>query len=582
MKTKKLWLILSLILQTIFCQANTGGEEDKNEKKDSIGFSHQRVYTIDFNTGMISPEGLPFDVPFIITGMVPKEVIAVKLAYRSYKNPDKLNIDEGCCDDTVSSVKLCSWKRNMFTKDNDSGMFFIEVPPLAPNKYYKFDFTFTRLPDSSELKKFSDHFEMTMWNKWNSNYYNLLSNKDAQKSLMQEVKKSTDRYVFDYYQRKNLEIGQPEFDKHTVESIFNEVEFSVLMDNYKENWASFQDQNRLNVMLGKLQAITQNPFLSEALKEGPDTLFADSVKTAFTGLLDLRTRNPLFQAGIIRGITELFSEEDAAIALDSSAENNVTVLNILRRNLLKSQSKFSSLRKYLSAHCRFNPKKFASVVKNKMESNLTLLLVQLDEIDVEFRTVITFLDRMLLMRKQAISCFQYEEYIKEIVRVRVPVYLTSNADFVTRSEWYLTFDAGVAAYMMSNKTFGNNYNVVPYFGVNFNLRPLNRQKHYSLCDFRSLCQTVSLTLGVTATSVENDDFGVKNLFNGYTLVSGIGIRLSDYIRLSAGSIWMKKKTSYPLKDIYNLHPYGYIALSIDLDIYRHYEKIRNDYFKFNK
>lgn len=173
----------------------------------------------------------------------------------------------------------------------------------------------------------------------------------------------------------------------------------------------------------------------------------------------------------------------------------------------------------------------------------------------------------------------------------------TSADFKTRTKWFVTADIGLALI-----PFGDDFNtsVVPYFGANFNLRPVNRQAHYGLFAsgkmrrrlrylgpvkdgkfrtepfFKKLYKATSIVVGFTTVDINGSEGERSDLMQiggqNLNLLTGWGIRLTDAVRFSAGVVWTNKinttpatPTSAEITDT-ELKRYPYFSLSFDLDV----------------
>jgi len=143
---------------------------------------------------------------------------------------------------------------------------------------------------------------------------------------------------------------------------------------------------------------------------------------------------------------------------------------------------------------------------------------------------------------------------------------TSTAEFVTRGEWYITADLGMAFVLLNP----NNL-IRPYLGVNFNFFPINRQANYSLVkfigtkDYRDILKGMSAVVGLSVLSFGSKD-PYADLFGATSLLTGLGFRLTDGVRFSYGRFWMYEKDPNPLLNRKTLTTAPYFSLSLDWDL----------------
>ncbi len=169
---------------------------------------------------------------------------------------------------------------------------------------------------------------------------------------------------------------------------------------------------------------------------------------------------------------------------------------------------------------------------------------------------------------------------------------TTTNNFMTRAEYYISADFGLAGmyFGVPGTDDWGLKTIQPYLGVNFNLFPINRQAHYNLlgtsyrdgrytggnfCAYwKNVFRGSSIVLGMTNRNVGFDVYGnnddVKSLWDGTNIIlmTGYGVRLSDYFRITVGTSWYRYRESIsPFADQqYKLAAGFYFSLSADLDV----------------
>ena len=140
---------------------------------------------------------------------------------------------------------------------------------------------------------------------------------------------------------------------------------------------------------------------------------------------------------------------------------------------------------------------------------------------------------------------------------------TSTDEYVTRGQYYISADLGLAWISMKNETG----TVQPYLGVNFNLFPINKQAHYNLMT-KNWLRGTSIMLGATINRDDEKMVYHRNILSSnVTLLTGVGLRLSDFSRITAGVVWTEAKTSAnPIVDNYKLAASPFVSLSLDMDV----------------
>lgn len=160
---------------------------------------------------------------------------------------------------------------------------------------------------------------------------------------------------------------------------------------------------------------------------------------------------------------------------------------------------------------------------------------------------------------------------EEVLSFDLNVSTATSAEFVARSEWYITGDVGLGYVCYQNNAskglkFGD---FQPYYGLNFNFLPVNRQRNYSLFSKNVYWpKLLSFVVGLTFAPQANASEGRVDLFKKASMVTALGLHISDQVRINPGVMWTKFTPSNPLTGTRNeLSASFFISLSIDLDVY---------------
>ncbi|MCT4587497.1 MAG: hypothetical protein N4A71_06715 [Carboxylicivirga sp.] len=128
--------------------------------------------------------------------------------------------------------------------------------------------------------------------------------------------------------------------------------------------------------------------------------------------------------------------------------------------------------------------------------------------------------------------------------------------------------------------FGNSdmtYFLRPYLGVNISFRPINKNQRISQIQNRTIWHSLSWTLGLTLGSIENEEF--DDLFGGMTFVTGVGIRVHRFIRVTPGFSLFKEKDINPLISESTLEIAPFVSISFDLDVSNNVQKFYGKIYK---
>jgi hypothetical protein len=187
----------------------------------------------------------------------------------------------------------------------------------------------------------------------------------------------------------------------------------------------------------------------------------------------------------------------------------------------------------------------------------------------------------------------FESKLKVLVKQQFTNYLIIDINtlstFKIRAKWYFCPDVGIAVVVNT----GIGARIVPYYGLNFSFLPINREAHYSLFSMKNRVtpdcsllyrfgQSLSFVAGVTMLSTENYmDDKWRGVIGNYGMVTGLGLRLNDFLRVCGGVIWMKLKDENPTINTMKLSAPFFFSLSLDLDVVGYIERIAEN-VKLNK
>jgi hypothetical protein len=146
---------------------------------------------------------------------------------------------------------------------------------------------------------------------------------------------------------------------------------------------------------------------------------------------------------------------------------------------------------------------------------------------------------------------------------RVVLAGSTTGSFATQHKNYVSADTGLA-YTPELDEFPT------YVGTNIYFRPVNKAAPLNLFgpffSRESLGRRVSVTIGLTAQGVGDDGKTRKDLFNSQSLVLGIGARMTNSVRLTAGSLVFLETDPNPLVDDDSVAVTPFLSISFDIDV----------------
>lgn len=134
-------------------------------------------------------------------------------------------------------------------------------------------------------------------------------------------------------------------------------------------------------------------------------------------------------------------------------------------------------------------------------------------------------------------------------------------NFETRSKLQITPDFGYVAYGFANGFSG----FTPYVGFHINFRYIDKDIPFNLYPNKNIWHRLSFMTGWTLVSV-SENGKRSDFFTKSSLLTGVGFRFTNAIRLTMGSMWFYRDDPNPIIEQKKLSTAFFTGLSIDLDI----------------
>lgn len=542
--------------------------------------------------GQLFNEVLPFDVPFIMYGNVPQGVTTLQVrcwklntSDAEKKKKEKTKIGEPT---TLTAAKMASepdgncWPggplvwNNTINPTATAPSFRLLVPRLEAESYYTFKFSYQKKVTADQAKAFEQQAQQVVSRVlWGDPALNprITSNEDLPVSggplSDSELHAIYDELVAALKQITGADqVVQPGslFSEGTD---FSEVaqEFNVLLRPIREDQGKITDaitdyrdavananrrlvQLRGDPTLAKLQAaltaqaatdssvqhfantvsaalaVPDLPVLTQDNRKDPDTL-SSFVKTSATAVTDASTKLAALADLLAAKLTDANGAPAAWIEpLVTSSALTTADLDALKAMGDPRGTAGSAARLAASA---------GSVLQNRLQRELD--------------------DRTTAVKGVA---GQYRTQVEGIAVLAG----STTGDLATEQKNYVSADTGLA-YAPEIDEFPT------YVGTNIYFRPVN--KSAPLDQFgpffsrESLSRRVSVTIGLTAQGI-GDGKTRKDLFNSQTLVLGFGARMTNSIRLTAGSLVFLETDPNPLVNDDTVAVTPFISLSFDIDV----------------
>lgn len=139
-------------------------------------------------------------------------------------------------------------------------------------------------------------------------------------------------------------------------------------------------------------------------------------------------------------------------------------------------------------------------------------------------------------------------------------------DFKTRSKFRIVPDFGlIAAFTNTPVDFRSGTTFAPYLGFHINFRPINKDIPFRLVRYKTVAHRLSFMAGLTLTSIKSENQR-EDLFGSRSLVTGLGFRMSNAVKIAVGGLWYKALDTNPLLDNKKTSVAPFIGVSFDLEI----------------
>ncbi|WP_445454633.1 hypothetical protein [Flavobacterium sp. 25HG05S-40] len=141
----------------------------------------------------------------------------------------------------------------------------------------------------------------------------------------------------------------------------------------------------------------------------------------------------------------------------------------------------------------------------------------------------------------------------------------SYLNFETRNKVLLTPDFGVVTSAFSNKGKDLEYGIVPYLGFHINLMAVDKDLPFKSYK-KNWKQYCSIMVGWSLVNMQKENERA-NFFEKSSLLTGVGLRLSNVIRITGGTQWLfdlrKDSNNVESRKLYGT---PFIGLSFDLNV----------------
>lgn len=587
---KYLFIPLFLLMLCGFTVQALAGTNDTNTIK------------IDVASGKLTPAVLPFHVPFILEGEVGYEIDSMFITF--VEVPDKeigkvcrvcdttiflcagieYELRDACTKKTYKAFNTCVWKKKTAKEKDVPVAFQFEIKPLKANTNYKLCVhVFRKIPTEAAVYKIANDII-------SKNVSSLFTKEDNYADLDQKVQQlfsdtclgriqeNITKNIKELYKTDILIISPLLNDRKELKELLLSNPFISKLRAFDDTYSRFNNNikntDSLLILLNR-QSTTITALLGKQKSIGftaADTLLLFKLKTqhqnkALMGFEGSVVKLQNLNAG---SVLELDSTKRKALLEQMvSCFKQAEALQQKLNDFLDKNKDSKKVLKTLGIP-RTDIDTFASSISSYRYAmgQQIATLNNLNKSDKEFKAA-RFFDR-------------FDIRIHSDVSISMPV--SGLADFKTRASWYIVPDLGFALSFANNLQTGLH----PYYGVNFNLGPVNRDAHYSILkigynnlpDHRMLLRSFSVVLGVTTNKVSIPEERISGYFDNNTSpLAGMGIRINNFVRITGGVVFMRQAEINPLLTNTNTIAQPFVAFSIDAELRTIAGKFIETFFK---
>ncbi|MCE3226986.1 MAG: hypothetical protein K0S32_1537 [Bacteroidetes bacterium] len=576
--------------------------------KRRIGTEMYDSVEVNLMYGTIPKKYIPFDVPFRLTGSIDTTIMEIEVSYVDVSDLSCKQCIPCSCDPVASNAKaettkdtskkgeevndeglpkckkICPWQRHYF--NNKGTRFSIGIPALKPNREYAFFFSFKRKLLPSEKKYLISKARETIV----ATAFTLSSNSDNNPKSLDSYMRSAEDKLWGITKAFLSTVNKSITDNDRKNSIFSNdndlfeecASVSVIKGKFDEqfkeiSYFSSKDRPKFDDLKSVLESTKVLEILStaEATTGVNSQLIADSKtlksfsarssdKSKLAEEVKIATMSvPMYTAAVKNQIQFVLLPHSWAdtvsykVYLTTAIEN----MDFFQRfqvgiNLLLSDDRALGI---------LQRKGVEKTDLEKMSKSLSLAQAILEGNVASLRKINRISDDINNFSRQNVFCTD------DIIQFSIGVNTATSAEFVSRAEWYITGDVGLA-YIAYNNLFDKGArfgDIQPFYGLNINVRPVNRQRSYNLGKKNFYWSKLfSIIVGLTYNPQANASEGRIDLFKKNSLVTGFGFHITDQVRFNVGGIWTKFTPSNPLTGTRNELSFSpFVSLSIDLDVY---------------
>jgi len=149
---------------------------------------------------------------------------------------------------------------------------------------------------------------------------------------------------------------------------------------------------------------------------------------------------------------------------------------------------------------------------------------------------------------------------------------SAEPDYAQRFPLYITADVGLALILFPvDEKPRTRPDLVPYFGLNIYFIPVDKEERLRevVRPGRNFLRRFSVMAGISLIEprIQKDALNIEGVLGQQVLLTGVGLRPTDYIRLGAGATHFTTRSRNPLSERREYRAAPYVSISVDLDVF---------------
>jgi hypothetical protein len=307
-----------------------------------------------------------------------------------------------------------------------------------------------------------------------------------------------------------------------------------------------------------VQALTAKPVKDTLAKDALETVMAEAIKCPCSnkGIRDLTQANDLLHIISILSVANVSQLE--AMRLGTLSSKDITTkatktddYDTRSANIKATITQLQLLTDFLRLNSALSPRTPA------FKQLYTSINVYINDLQAESERLRKLISLNATVGNSLLKLFSSEQS-QSITGS------TQTLDFMTTNKLKIVPDFGFVGVFTGDKVFHVS-DLAPYLGFEVDFRSINKNIPMRMVHYKDIWYYLSFSGGVTLTSLAIPNKRV-DMFGKQNILTGLGFRINNSLRFTAGGVWFKTVNKDPLKTNQPLGFSPYLGLALDLDL----------------